>query len=63
MKGESNIGFLSFVGAVLAAVLSWITNASIFWAILHFFCSWIYVIYWALTKTELYPYLESLMKK
>lgn len=35
-------------GMVLAVVLSWTTNHSIAWAILHGFCSWFYVIYWAL---------------
>ncbi len=47
------------VGGIGAAVLSWIANHSVGWAILHFFCSWIYVIYWVLTKTKCYEWLQS----
>jgi p-aminobenzoyl-glutamate transporter AbgT len=36
------------LGGLLAVILSWTVNHSIVWAILHFFCSWFYVIYWAL---------------
>ena len=36
------------VGGLLAVVLSWATNHSILWAIFHFFCGWLYVIYWIL---------------
>lgn len=35
------------LGSLLAVILSWTVNHSILWCILHFFCSWIYVIYWA----------------
>lgn len=35
------------LGSLLAVLLSWIANHSILWCILHFFCSWFYVIYWA----------------
>lgn len=34
------------LGAVLAIILSWTVNKSVLWAILHAFCSWLYVIYW-----------------
>lgn len=34
------------LGMILAVILSWMVNHSVFWAILHFFCSWFYVIYW-----------------
>ena len=37
------------LGAVLAAICSWQANHSIVWAILHAFCSWVYVIWWAFT--------------
>jgi hypothetical protein len=49
-------------GGVLAAVLSWIVNQSLGWAVLHFFCSWIYVVYWALMKSKLYDFLVSLAR-
>jgi len=38
------------LGTILAVVLSWTTNHSIVWAIIHGFLSWLYVIYFALTK-------------
>lgn len=36
------------IGCVLAIVLSYTTNASVGWAILHGICGWFYVIYWAI---------------
>jgi hypothetical protein len=43
---QSGIGF----GTVLAIVCSWQRNRSILWAILAGLLSWIYVIYFALTR-------------
>jgi len=36
------------IGVVIAIVLSWATNQSVFWCIVHAFCSWLYIIYWLL---------------
>jgi hypothetical protein len=33
------------LGSLLAVLISWSYNHSIVWAIIHFFCSWLYVIY------------------
>jgi hypothetical protein len=41
---ESGVEF----GTVMAIVLSWSTNHSILWAILHGLLSWVYVVYWAI---------------
>ena len=30
---------IGLVGAILAVTMSWIINHSVFWAIIHFFCS------------------------
>jgi hypothetical protein len=38
------------LGAVIAVVLSWHRNKSILWAILHGMFSWLYVIYFAVTR-------------
>ena len=38
------------LGAAIAVVCSWDRNRSILWAILAGFLSWIYVIYFALTR-------------
>jgi hypothetical protein len=38
------------IGAVLAIVCSWQRNRSILWAIVACLFSWIYVIYFALTR-------------
>jgi hypothetical protein len=43
---QSGIG----LGSVLAVTLSWARNRSILWAILAGILSWIYVIYFALTR-------------
>jgi ABC-type Fe3+-siderophore transport system permease subunit len=37
-------------GTVLAIVCSWQRNRSILWAMLHGIFSWIYVVYFALTR-------------
>jgi hypothetical protein len=38
------------LGSALAVVLSWHRNRSILWAILHGIVSWLYVIYFALSR-------------
>jgi hypothetical protein len=38
------------IGSVLAIVCSWQRNRSILWAILACLFSWLYVIYFALTR-------------
>jgi ABC-type Fe3+-siderophore transport system permease subunit len=43
---QSGVG----LGAVLAVVCSWQRNRSILWAFLAGLISWIYVIYFALTR-------------
>ncbi len=40
------------LGSVLAVVCSWQRNRSILWAILAAFFSWIYVIYFALSRSS-----------
>lgn len=45
---QSGIG----IGAALAMILSWHRNRSILWAIIHGIFSWLYVIYFALTRRE-----------
>ena len=52
---------IGLVGAILAVTMSWIINHSVFWAIIHFFCSWIYILYWLVTKTSFYNWLSSLV--
>ena len=38
------------MGMSLAIVLSWSRNAGILWCVLHGLCSWLYVIYFAVTR-------------
>ena len=38
-------------GSVLAITISWSAHKSLLWAMLHGLFSWIYVIYYALTRT------------
>lgn len=35
---------------VIAALLSWVVNHSILWAIIHAFCGIFYIVYWILVK-------------
>lgn len=37
-------------GSALAIAISWSANHSILWAIIHGIFSWLYVIYYALTR-------------
>lgn len=37
-------------GSALAIAISWSTHHSILWAILHGFFSWLYVVYYAVTR-------------
>lgn len=37
-------------GATLAIAISWSVNHSILWACIHGILSWIYVLYFALTR-------------
>ena len=37
-------------GTALAIAISWSVNKSILWAILHGVLSWLYVIYYAITR-------------
>lgn len=46
---ESVKAGISF-GSALAIVISWSQNHSILWAIIHGILSWLYVIYYALTR-------------
>jgi hypothetical protein len=38
------------MGSALAITISWSTHQSILWAIIHGIFSWLYVIYFALTR-------------
>jgi len=44
---KNGIGF----GSALAIAISWSVNQSILWAIIHGVLSWIYVVYFALTRS------------
>lgn len=39
------------MGSALAIAISWSIHKSILWAIIHGFFSWLYVIYYALTRS------------
>jgi len=43
---KTGVGF----GSALAITISWSVNKSLLWAIIHGALSWIYVIYFALTR-------------
>ncbi len=43
---RSGVGF----GTALAIAISWSVNKSVLWAVLHGIFSWLYVIYYAITR-------------
>ncbi len=43
---RNGLGF----GSALAITISWSVNQSVLWAILHGILSWIYVIYYLITR-------------
>ncbi len=43
---RSGVGF----GTALAIAISWSLHQSVFWAVLHGVFSWVYVIYYLLTR-------------
>jgi hypothetical protein len=45
---KAGIGF----GTALAIAISWSAHKSILWAIIHGILSWIYVIYYAMSRSE-----------
>ncbi len=45
---QSGVG----LGSVIAIVTSWDRNKSILWALLHGILGWLYVIYFAFTRSE-----------
>ena len=49
-RAQEAVGNGVGLGCIIAVVLSWGTNSSIWWAILHGICSWFYVIYYALSN-------------
>lgn len=46
-------------GGVIAIALSYAINKSIFFAILHMFCGWVYVLYWLFTYTDFMNWINS----
>lgn len=52
MSSESSVSSAGIgFGCALAIVISWSVNHSVWWAILHGVCSWLYVIYWCIFGT------------
>ncbi len=48
-RAEATRAGISF-GSALAIAISWSLHHSILWAIFHGFCSWLYVLYFAITR-------------
>jgi len=49
------------IGTITAIILSYATNHSILWALLHMILGWIYVIYWLFTYSNLDQMIHSIM--
>lgn len=46
---DNSIDGLDVIGCALAIVISFEANHSIWWAIVHGFFNWFYIVYYALT--------------
>jgi hypothetical protein len=58
-SGSTSIG--CGLSGVIAAVLSYALNQSFWWAVLHFFLSWLYILYVVFTRSkEIVPALKSM---
>lgn len=40
------------LGTVIAVVTSWSRNHSVVWAVFHGLCSWLYVVYFVITRDD-----------
>tara|TARA_R110002167_G_scaffold101354_5_gene264026 strand:+ start:2419 stop:2610 length:192 start_codon:yes stop_codon:yes gene_type:complete len=38
------------VASAVAAIISYIENDSVLWALFHYFCGLFYIVYWAIKK-------------
>jgi hypothetical protein len=47
-----SVGGGGVIGSVIAVIISWALNHHIGWAIIHFLCGWLYVIYAAFARAE-----------
>lgn len=47
-KDEKGITLTFGIGNALAVIMTWSTNHSILYAILHGILGWLYVIYWCM---------------
>lgn len=41
------------IGSIIACLLSWTINHSILWAVIHFCCSWVYVVFYLFKYSHL----------
>ncbi len=44
---------------IIAVLMSYSVNKSLGWAVLHFLCSWMYVVYWLLNYTGICEWVNS----
>lgn len=59
MSRESSCTCSCSVGALVAVVMSYAINQSFWWALLHAFCGWMYVLYWLLTYTKVLEWINQ----
>jgi hypothetical protein len=49
------------VGSVISCIISYALNGSFWWAVLHFFFGWLYVLYAVFFRTkEILPALQKM---
>lgn len=60
-QAQSSGGLGCMFGGILAAIISSALNHSFWWGLLHFFCSWFYILYVAIVRSkEILPALNAM---
>lgn len=56
------MGFISLLIGTLGAILSWVVNHSVWWAILHFIIAPLYIPYWIAVHSSLCDFFSEWIK-
>lgn len=56
---SSKVNVSCSVGGIVAVILSYAINESFWWALLHAFCGWFYVMYWLLSYTDILEWIRQ----
>lgn len=63
MKIKTNYSpeWTTIIMSMIAVVLSSTINHSFWWGLFHFFCGWMYVLYWLLEYSNITYFINDLI--